>query len=264
MPLPRLFRVALTHVVGIACLVHAPQVTLAQGYQPGAAANEVTEFEGELKGVRGNIATVTREDGVDCMVMFPDEINGLEFIASALPAYLRRGTPIRFTTTLGPTGMPLTPVDKLEIIAPVNINMVSHSQRMKYQPGVNSADRKAKPRNGPMTGKVYVVGSLMMLSPNGQLAVQAGKTPVQTMVSPNAKLEIRANNLALAQPGDRVKVAGFYQPPDDTKVKAERMTVTTDRVFGETPAKPERKSKKSRKEKAADAEAPAAETPTVQ
>lgn len=217
----------------------------AQAYAPGAA-NEVTEFKGTLKGVRGNIVSVTRDDGVDCMVMFPDQITGVEFIAKALPAYLRRGTMVRFATTLGPTGMPLTPVNKLEIIAPVNLTGLNSHSRVKFLPGVNSVERKPPPRNGVMTGKVYVVGNLIMLAPNGGLAVQAGKVPVQTMVAPDATLEIRANSLALAQVGDTVSVAGFYQPPDDTKIKAERITVTSDRIYGEAPPPKERKSRRDR------------------
>lgn len=258
MLLTRIARLMILAAVVVAVSLAADSPILAQAYPTGgfagggvpggAAANEIAEFKGKLKGVRGNILTVTREDDVDCLVMFPDEINSLEFVAQALPAYLRRGMPVRFSTTLGPTGMPLTPVDKLEIIAPVNLKQIANSQKMRYTPGVNPADRHAKPAQGPMTGKVYVVGSLMMLSPNGQLALQAGKIPVQTMVAPDAKVEIRANSLALAQPGDTVTVVGFYQPPDDTKVKAERIVVTTDRVFGETPPKPQRKSRRKSKD----------------
>ncbi|TWT94350.1 hypothetical protein [Neorhodopirellula pilleata] len=263
MPLTRIVRFLLVTALAVVAGAAAESPLLAQAYpaggfgggaNPNAPANEVTEFKGKLNGVRGNILTVTREDDVECFVMFPDELNALEFVAPALPAYLRRGMPVRFTTTLGPTGMPLTPVDKIEIIAPVNMSLIANSQKMRFTPGVNSADRHAKPNQGPMTGKVYVIGSLMMLGPNGELAVQAGKVPVQTMVAPDAKVEIRANSLALAQPGDLVTVTGFYQPPDDTKVKAERIVVTTDRVFGETPPKPERKSRKKSKEDAVEPE----------
>jgi hypothetical protein len=220
----------------------------AQAYRP-AAANEVTEFKGTLKGVRGNIVSVEREDGVECIVMFPDEITGVEFVADALPAYLRRGTLVRFATTLGPTGMPMTPVDKLEVIAPVNVKGLNAHSRTKLMPGVNSAERKPMPKNGVLSGKVYVVGNLMMLAPNGGLAVQAGKYPLQTMVKPDAKFEIRANNLSLAQVGDAISVSGFYQPPDDTKVKAERIIVTTDRVYGEAPPAKTRKPKRGSKKK---------------
>ncbi|MCM2372793.1 hypothetical protein [Aporhodopirellula aestuarii] len=214
----------------------------------GALANEVTVFDGTLKDARGNIITVTREDGTECTVQFPDEITSLEFVGKALPAYLRRGTPIRFATVLGPTGMPMAPVNQLQIFAPLSPQLVPHNQAERFTPGVHSADKKKPQRGMPLTGKVIVVGNLMMLTAQGGLAVQAGSTPVQTMVSPDATLEIRVNNLSLAQPGDAVSVEGFYQPPDETKVKANKITITTDRVFGEMPAKPtrQRPTKKSK------------------
>jgi len=238
-------------IFGLAGLVGFASITAADGPAGGfgegggaavysAAANEVTEFKGTLKDARGNLITVTREDGTDCLVMFPDEITGMNFVANALPAYLRRGMPIRFATVLGPTGMPLRPIDKIEVYSPLPPKAVPHSQMSRFTPGVQSAERKKPVRGAPLSGKVDVVGNLMMLTPQGGLAVQAGATPVQTMVSPDAKIEIRLNNLTLAQPGDAVSVSGFYQPPDDTKVKASRITITTDRVYGEEQPKPVR------------------------
>ena len=49
-------------------------------------------------------------------------------------------------------------------------------------------------------------------------------------------------------------MAGFYQPPDDTKVKADRVTITTDRVYGEATAEepPKRRARTRRDEKPAD------------
>ncbi len=227
----------------------------------GAPANEITEFKGTLKGAQGNVITVTREDGTECMVQFPDEITSLNFVATALPAYLRRGMPVRFATVLGPTGMPMMPVEKIEIFSPLPAAAVPHSHSTRYTPGAHSADRKAPQRGAPLTGKVDVVGSLMILNPQGGIAIQAGTTPVQTMVSPNAKLEIRLNNLSLAEPGDSVSVVGFYQPPDETKVKASQITITTDRVYGEEQPKKSRTrgTKRGKAAEQADAEKDGAE-----
>jgi hypothetical protein len=231
------------------------------GFSGGAPANEITEFKGTLKGAQGNVITVTREDGTDCMVQFPDEITSLNFVATALPAYLRRGMPVRFATVLGPTGMPMMPIEKVEIFSPLPPAALPHNQSTRYAPGVHSADHKNPQRGAPLTGKVDVVGSLMMLSPQGGIAIQAGTTPVQTMVSPNAKLEIRLNNLSLAEPGDSVSVVGFYQPPDETKVKASQIMITTDRVFGEEQPKKTRTrgTKRDKAAEQADAEKDGAE-----
>lgn len=250
--------------VGINSVCAAPPGAAAGRFGGGARANEVTKFTGTLKNARGNIIVVTRDDGAECMVQFPDEITSLTFVAEALPAYLRRGMPIRFATVLGQTGMPVSPVTKIEIFSPLSEQAVAASLKTKYMPGVKSSDRHKKRRRGaPLTGQVDVVGSLRMLTPQGGLALQAGETPFQTMVSPDAKIEIRYNNLSLAQPGDKVSVAGFYEPPDDTKVKASQITITTDRVYGEAPPKKgrQRGAKGKRNAKAEDrgAKAPEAE-----
>ena len=57
--------------------------------------------------------------------------------------------------------------------------------------------------------------------------------PLQIPLAPQATFEICYNNLSLAQEGDPVSVSGFYQPPDETGFEHERITITTERVYGE-------------------------------
>ncbi|MCC9656070.1 hypothetical protein [Rhodopirellula halodulae] len=227
----------------------------AQGFKPGAqnygaaqgVANEVTSFDARLVASRGNILTVEREDGTQVMVQTPDSPAQLTFIAKALPAYLRPGMLVRFRANLGPTGTPLAPVEKLELFAPVNPKMLKGRERERYQPGVHSDNHAARGNNGPPSGPVTVVGNLMALNPQGGLALRAGNIPVQTMTSPELELQIRVNNLSMAQPGDPVHVRGFYQPPDETKVKAETIEIKPDRVYGETPPPNERRSRRGKR-----------------
>lgn len=189
---------------------------------------------------------VTREDGTECLVQFPDKITSLSFIAKAVPGYLRRGTPVRFAMAIGPNGAPISPVEKLVIFAPLAPGAVPRSQAAKFTPGVHRDEqqtRQAGQAVAPVGGKVDVVGTLIMINPQGAMAVQAGGTPVNTMVAQDAEIEIQMNNLSLAQAGDEVKVEGFYNPPDETKVKAQRIKITTDRVIGETPDPVKRKDR---------------------
>ena len=88
----------------------------------------------------------------------------------------------------------------------------------------------------------------MGLDASGVMSVQAGKRPVRVQLTPDTKLELRVNNLSLAKEGDTVTVAGFYQPADETKVKADRVIITTDRVFGEPDERrPPRRSSRTKK-----------------
>ncbi|MFG0264883.1 MAG: hypothetical protein ACF8AM_06970 [Rhodopirellula sp. JB055] len=222
----------------------------AQGFGNNAAAggtNEVTSFRGKLVSYRGMILTIEREDGTQVMVQTPDSISQLTFIAKALPAYLRPGMLVRFQANLGPAGTPLEPVSKLELFAPVNVKLLKGREREKFQPGVHPSNPPQRGNAGPPTGPVTVVGNLMALNPQGGVALRAGNVPVQTMTSPDLELQLRVNNLSLAQPGDAVDVRGFYQPPDDTKVKAESIQITTDRVYGETPPPTERRSRRGKR-----------------
>ncbi|PHQ33597.1 hypothetical protein [Rhodopirellula bahusiensis] len=228
----------------------APETASSQGFGNQTAAggaNEITSFSGKLVSSRGVILTIEREDGTEVMVQTPDSVSQLTFIAKALPAYLRPGMLVRFKANLGPAGTPTEPVSKLELFAPVNAKLLKGRERENYQPGVHPSKPPQRGNAGPPTGPVTVVGNLMALNPQGGVALRAGNIPVQTMTSPDLELQLRVNNLSLAQPGDTVQVRGFYQPPDETKVKAESIQITTDRVYGETPPPTERRSRRGKR-----------------
>ncbi len=221
------------------------------GGQTTALANEVTNFKGKLKGLERGVLSITREDGVDVMVQPPDDIAGFTFVATAKPAFLQRGNLVRFSGAFGPTGMAAAPIDRVEVFQPVPAQRLRGHARENFVPGVYPVDRH--PPNQPVAlAKYNIVGSLMGINAAGVMMVQAGKQPLQVQLAENAAFELRYNNLNLAKEGDPVTVVGFYQPPDDTKVKAERVTITTDRVYGEaTDETPRRRSsRRTRRETA--------------
>jgi hypothetical protein len=65
-------------------------------------------------------------------------------------------------------------------------------------------------------------------------------------LSPEAKIGLVYNNLSLAQQGDPVTVSGFHQPPDETQVIAENITIRPERVYGEAEENPRRRTTRSR------------------
>ncbi|QDV42874.1 hypothetical protein Enr13x_27250 [Stieleria neptunia] len=211
-------------------------------------ANEITNFKGKLKGMQRNIVMVEKEDGSEAMVAVPDSISSFQFVAKATPAFLQRGMLVRFSANFGPGGVPLAPVDKVTLFQPVDLRSLHGRTKEQFTPGIYS-DANRGNRNQPMVGKLSIVGRLIGLAPNGVLAVQAGKIPVQVPVNADTTLEVRYNNLALAQAGDPVSVTGFYQPPNENQVKADRITITTDRVYGEYQPAAERKSRRKRGDK---------------
>jgi len=219
-----------------------------------AAANEVTQFKGTLKGLQSGVLSITREDGTEVMVQQPDDIASFTFVATAKPAFLQRGNLVRFSGVFGPTGMAAAPIEKVEVFQPVQANRLQGHAREKFIPGIYPADRHA-PKKPVAMAKYNVVGNLMGVNAGGIMMVQAGKQPVQVPLAKDATFELRYNNLNLAKEGDAVSVSGFYQPPDDTKVKADRVTITTDRVYGEaTEQTPTRRPRGTRRDKAEDKE----------
>lgn len=201
--------------------------------QSPGSSNTVTEFKGKLKSFQRGILLVTRDDDKEVMVQLPDDISSFTFVADAKPAFLGRGTLVRFSGLYDANGNPLAPIKKVEIIQPIGpANKLSNQQRQNYVPGVYSQHRGGR-QQLPPSATYHIVGNLGGLSPAGAMMVQAGKVSVRAQLAQDAKFEIRFNNLSLAKEGDPVSVAGFYEPPDDTKVKADRITVTTDRVYGE-------------------------------
>ncbi|MCA9138283.1 MAG: hypothetical protein KDB00_16035 [Planctomycetales bacterium] len=242
-------------LAGIAVVVLGAgvQTAIAQGQEFGAPStvpgNEITNFKGKLKGMQRGIILVEKEDGTEAMVAPPENVSSFQFVAKATPAFLQRGMLIRMDANFGPGGVPLSPVTKVTLFQPVDPRGVQGKAKEQFTPGVYSDAKAGDRRNQPMVGKLSIVGQLIGLSPSGILAVQAGKVPVQVPVNAETELEVRYNNLTLAQEGDPVTVAGFYQPPNENEVRADRITITTDRVYGEyQPPKNDRRSKRKRKD----------------
>ena len=238
-----------------------PQVPVG-GVRPGAGAalNQVTEFEGTLKDSRGNMVMVGREGEADVLVQVPDDVADLTFVAEATPEFLRPGMSVRFESEFGADGVPTGPVDRLEVFHPVPATRLNRVLRERFVPGVYpqgeptagqpaaAADgasaalpggrptgrpRQAAPDPATVTARYRVVGSLVGRDEDGMMLIRAGNRPLRVSLADAADIEIRFNNLTLAQPEDAVTVAGFFQPPDPTRVKAAKIVVHSDHVFGE-------------------------------
>lgn len=222
----RFFRTLLLPVV---CLFLATARLPAQA--PGAAAsNMVTEFKGKLKSFQRGVLVIDREDGTEVMVQPPNDLSSFHFVAEAKLPFLQRGTMVRFSGMFGPNGVPLEPIQSVEVFQPIAAQKMPAHMRERYVPGVYAPRGQKQPQ---AKAKYQIVGNLMGISPAGLMMVSAGKVQVRAQLATGAKFELRLNNLSLAQEGDSVSVAGFYQPPDETKVKADRVTITTDRIYGE-------------------------------
>lgn len=236
-------RLLLPFVLAASAAVPASAAPPQAGGAKTVPGNEITQFKGKLKAMRQGIVVVEKEDGTEALVAVPDQITSFQFIAKASPAFLRPGMLVRFSAEFGPGGIPTAPIAKLTLFQPVPPKSLHGRTKLQFTPGVHSDAKPGNNRQVPVMGKLTVVGSLVGVTPNGILTLRAGKMPVRVPVNQETQLEIHYNNLSLAQPGDPVSVAGFYQPPNENQVKADRITIRPERVFGEAPAKENRRRK---------------------
>ena len=217
--------------------------------QPPASANEIASFKGTLKGFNRGVITATREDGTDVMVKPPEDASAFVFTASAKPQFLQRGMMVRFQGSFAPNGTPTAPITKVEIFQPVNPQAIKGHTRELYTPGVHAVDRHGA-KKPAQVAKYNIVGSLVGINNAGVMMVQAGKVPVNAKLDVTVTFQVKYNNLSLAKEGDPISVEGFYTPPDDTKIRGDRITVTTDRVYGEyvEPEVPKRRGRRTAKD----------------
>ena len=195
----------------------------------GANQNMNIEFEGKLAGMEKGMLLIIRDDGVDVKVKMPEDAMGFEFHAPAEVGFLQRGMMVRFSGTFNQSGVPSDPVDGIEIFLRLS-EKLAKKKPDQFVPGIYPGEKKPNLPAGVANYKV--VGELVGWDATGLVQVQAGQRPVRIQLGEKAKLELRLNNLKLAQQGDAVTVSGSYKLPDDTMVVAKTVTVSTDRVQG--------------------------------
>lgn len=226
----------------------APGAQQAFGATP---ANEITNFTGKLKGFQRGVIMVTKDDGTEAMVLPPERLTSFSFVAEAEPSFLRPGMLVRFAVNLGPTGLPIQPVQVVTLFNQVNPKQLQGQEREQFTPGVYG-DRHQPANQQGVAGKKSVVGKLIGISGNGVMLVQAGKYRLQAPVNEQTKWEVRFNDLTLAKADDKVTVAGFYNPPKVNQIRADRITITTDRVFKTEQPEAKRPRKRGAKDDPAD------------
>ena len=203
----------------------------------GANQNMKIEFEGKLAGMKQGMLLITRDDGVEVMVKPPEDALGFEFQAPAEFGFLQRGMMVRFSGNFNQAGIPSDPIDGMEVFLPLSENLAKKKSD-QFVPGIYPGEKKTNLAAG--VANYNVVGKLMGWDATGIVMVQVGNRPLRIQLGEKAKLELRFNQLNLAKQGDAVSIIGTYRLPDDTKVIANTVTVSTDRVqrapVAETPA----------------------------
>ena len=193
----------------------------------GANQNMNIELEGKLAGIKGGMLLVTRDDGTEVTVKPPEDALGFDFQAPIDASFLQRGMMVRFNGNFNQSGIPTDPIEGLIVFLPLN-DQLAKKKSDEFVPGVYPGEKKSNLPDGVSNYKV--VGKLMGWDATGQIAVQAGRRLLRVQLGEKAAMGLRFNHLNLAQQGDAVTINGTYRLPDDTKVIAKTITVSTDRV----------------------------------
>ena len=219
----------------------------------------VIDVKGTLKDSQRNLMVITRDDGTDVTVKLHDDPTRLRFVADAKLVFVRPQMMARTTVSLGPAGLPVSPVGQIELFQPVPTAAVTGSAKEGFTPGIHSASHdKPNPQQGFVPGNYNVVGMVVGLDSKG-VYLNTGRGVIAIPLTPEAKVGIVYNNLSLAQQGDPVTVSGFHQPPDETQVVASSVVIRPARVFGEGEENPRRRAPKSRTKNKPEEPAPPAE-----
>lgn len=193
----------------------------------GANQDMNIEFEGQLAGFKQGMLLVKRDDGVEVTVKPPQDALGFDFQAPIEFSFLQRGMLVRFNGNFNQAGAPVDPVEGIEVFLPLN-EKIAKKNADQFVLGVYPGEKKSNLPDGVANYKV--VGKLLGWDATGLVAVQAGRRPLRVQLAEKATLGLRLNQLNLAQQGDAVTINGSYRLPDDTKVVAKTIVVTTDRV----------------------------------
>jgi len=241
--------------LGLATSLLTASLTMGQGI---ADNRSILHVDGTFQGMARMIIKVVDADGTEILVQLPQDLTRVRFNADADPQGLRPGMMVRFQASFGPGGVPLEAVKQVEIFHPLRQPKMPARVAETMTPGIYpEAKAPANRAGGFVPGKYRIVGSLVGVAPGGWLVVSTGQTPIRVMMDQGVKFVVRTHSLELAQPGDRVTLDGFYNEPDKTKVVADTLTVSTDRVIG-TPAEVPMKGRRRRGKADAEQEQPKA------
>ncbi len=241
-------------IIFCVCACSWSSVTPLLSQQPGGI-REVINIKGALEGARGNILTVKSDDGKSYMVRLPEDIEAVRYKGSGVPTMLQPGLMIRFEGMFDPsTGRTTVPVSQLEVFNPMKPKHAQQKDIMEITPGIYPVDsgnaaagagaglfadpneKRPRTKAQPQSASFKVIGQVAGISKKG-VNVNAGRM-LQIEVLPTTQIAVSDYGLRFAQPGDPIQVDGFYFPPNETQVLAQRITVTGANPLGVPQEKP--------------------------
>lgn len=237
------------------------QSTVAQQVKP-AGGLDISEVEGKLEGVAGNMLRLQSEDGTHYMVMLAGNTT-LAYDGTAEPEFLMPGLMVRFTAPFDAKGMPHGEVTELEIFRPAKQRRMSREQMQDQTPGIypvskenedkdKKQDARSRRRRKPEpplpagVQKFRIVGQIRGVQ-DSKLQIAAGNRPVMIQLAKEPKIAVASGDTQFCMAGDAVSVSGLSNAAQPELIKAESIEIKGEQPLGKD-IKQNPKDKKGTKE----------------
>jgi hypothetical protein len=168
---------------------------------------------GTIEAVQGDTIKIKTDKDAWWLIKAPHGQTKISVEGTAEPSFLRPGVNVRFSGTINDKGVLRQRVDKLEIYTP----------KGKASSGLfaDGAGEDAKPAKKFAAGAYEIRGRVSSLKDN-HLIVAAGGKKIVGDIAPDVDINARLEDLTHVQPGDKIKVTGYYYERDQPDLRIQR------------------------------------------
>ncbi len=193
--------------------VVSPLFVQAQERPP--AGQQTLSLAGTLQGLQPGLLHVVNDGGEQWLVKAPTRTEDITYEASAHPSWLQPGMYVQFKGTFDQRGKSVKPVSQLTVITPHADTRIGAIPDTSLGVGAGDLFGEVKPvetnpkTQQPTTVALTVTGRLAGVE-NGVIRVTAGNAVVDAQLTSDAAIAVELSNYALARPGDKVSLSGWY------------------------------------------------------
>jgi hypothetical protein len=172
-------------------------------------------LEGALQGLQPGLMQVVSEGGEPWLVKIEARGENVSYVATAHRSWLQPGMYVQLKGTFDRRGKAVAPLSQLTVFTPQANTQLGAVPEGGASGSANELFGEAKPQGRPKpkaqpdTYNLAVVGRVAGLD-DARIRVAAGAAVVEAELADQAVISVEMNNYALARPGDKVSVNGWY------------------------------------------------------
>jgi hypothetical protein len=203
--------------IAVGLMLLTPAVAGAQNAErPGVPERQTLSLDGVLQGAQQGLLQVVSDGGEPWLIKVEARPDAVTYQASADPGWLQPGMYVRFKGTFNKHGKSAAPVSEITVFTPNETTPLGAfpEQGPEAAGGELFADTKPEPKTKPKPAQpealsLNVAGRVAGVE-QGKIRVAAGDAVVEAALDEKAKVSVDLSNIALAKPGDKISVNGWY------------------------------------------------------